>query len=52
MEEQVFPRALEDPNDRGADRKREDDAMHDLVMQETERIVSRFREPACGNGNF
>ena len=27
-------------------------AMHDLVKQETERIDSRFLEPACGNGNF
>ncbi|WP_337867162.1 DNA methyltransferase [Meiothermus sp.] len=27
-------------------------AMLDLVKQETERIVSRFLEPACGTGNF
>lgn len=27
-------------------------AMLDLVKQETERIESRFLEPACGNGNF
>ena len=27
-------------------------AMLDLVKQETERIDSRFLEPACGNGNF
>lgn len=26
--------------------------MCDLVKQETERIESRFLEPACGNGNF
>jgi len=26
--------------------------MLDLVKQETERIDSRFLEPACGNGNF
>jgi hypothetical protein len=26
--------------------------MLDLVEQETERIESRFLEPACGNGNF
>ena len=32
--------------------KREVDAMLDLVKQETERIESRFLEPACGNGNF
>ena len=27
-------------------------AMCDLVKDETERIESRFLEPACGNGNF
>lgn len=27
-------------------------AMLDLVVNETERIESRFLEPACGNGNF
>jgi len=27
-------------------------AMFDLVKQETERIDSRFLEPACGTGNF
>ncbi len=32
--------------------KREVNAMLDLVKQETERIDSRFIEPACGNGNF
>jgi len=32
--------------------KREVDAMLDLVKHETERIESRFLEPACGNGNF
>ena len=32
--------------------RREVDAMLDLVKQETERIDSRFLEPACGNGNF
>jgi 23S rRNA G2445 N2-methylase RlmL len=26
--------------------------MLDLVKQETERIESRFLEPACGSGNF
>ncbi|MFR9546211.1 MAG: SAM-dependent DNA methyltransferase [Rikenellaceae bacterium] len=31
---------------------REVNAMLDLVGQETERIESRFLEPACGNGNF
>ena len=32
--------------------EREVNAMLDLVRQETERIESRFLEPACGNGNF
>ena len=32
--------------------KREVEAMLDLVKQETERIDSRFLEPACGTGNF
>ena len=31
---------------------REVEAMCDLVKQETERIDSRFLEPACGDGNF
>jgi hypothetical protein len=31
---------------------REVTAMLDLVKHETERIDSRFLEPACGNGNF
>ncbi len=31
---------------------REVNAMLDLVKAETERIDSRFLEPACGNGNF
>jgi hypothetical protein len=33
-------------------RAREVNAMLDLVKQETERIESRFLEPACGTGNF
>lgn len=33
-------------------RKREVNAMLDLVKHETERIDSRFLEPACGTGNF
>ena len=33
-------------------RKREVNAMLDLVKPETERIDSRFLEPACGTGNF
>lgn len=32
--------------------EREVSAMLDLVKQETERIDSRFLEPACGTGNF
>jgi hypothetical protein len=32
--------------------KREVNAMLDLVESETERIDSRFLEPACGTGNF
>lgn len=32
--------------------KQEVNAMLDLVKQETERIESRFLEPACGTGNF
>ena len=32
--------------------KREVNAMLDLVKQETERIESKFLEPACGMGNF
>jgi len=32
--------------------EREVKAMCDLVKDETERIDSRFLEPACGNGNF
>ena len=31
---------------------REVNAMLDLVRQETERVDSRFLEPACGDGNF
>ena len=33
-------------------REREVNAMLDLVKQETQRIDSRFLEPACGTGNF
>ena len=31
---------------------REVNAMLDLVKEESERIDSRFLEPACGDGNF
>ena len=33
-------------------REREVNAMLDFVQQETQRIESRFFEPACGTGNF
>ena len=32
--------------------EREVNAMLDLVQQETQRVDSRFLEPACGDGNF
>lgn len=32
--------------------QREVNAMLDLVQHETQRIDSRFLEPACGTGNF
>jgi len=32
--------------------EREVNAMLDLVKNETDRIESRFLEPACGDGNF
>ena len=32
--------------------EREVNAMLDLVKQETDRVDSRFLEPACGDGNF
>jgi hypothetical protein len=32
--------------------EREVNALLDLVKQETERIDSRFLEPACGDGTF
>ena len=32
--------------------EREVNAMLDLVKSETERVDSRFLEPACGDGNF
>lgn len=32
--------------------EKEVNAMLDMVKDETERIESRFLEPACGNGNF
>jgi len=32
--------------------EREVSAMLDLVKQETDRVDSKFLEPACGTGNF
>ena len=52
MEEQVISKARVADHGEVLTAKREVDAMLDLVKQETERIESRFLEPACGNGNF
>lgn len=52
MEKQV--KSKERVADRGEvfTAEREVKAMCDLVKDETERIDSRFLEPACGDGNF
>ena len=52
MEEQVVSRQRVADHGEVYTRKREVTAMLDLVKQETERIDSRFLEPACGTGNF
>lgn len=52
MEEQVRSKQRVADYGEVLTRKREVTAMLDLVRQETERIESRFLEPACGNGNF
>ncbi len=52
MEEQVISKARVADHGEVLTAKREVEAMLDLVKQETERIESRFLEPACGNGNF
>ncbi len=52
MEEQVISRKRVADHGEVLTGKREVNAMLDLVKQETERIDSRFLEPACGNGNF
>ena len=52
MEEQVKSRQRVADHGEVLTGKREVNAMLDLVKQETERIESRFLEPACGNGNF
>lgn len=52
MEEQVISKQRVADHGEVLTGKREVNAMLDLVKQETERIESRFLEPACGNGNF
>lgn len=52
MDEQVVSRKRVVDHGEVLTGKREINAMLDLVKQETERIDSRFLEPACGNGNF
>lgn len=52
MEEQVKSKRRVADHGEVLTGKREVNAMLDLVKQETERIESRFLEPACGNGNF
>jgi len=52
MEEQVKSRQRVIEHGEVMTGKREVNAMLDLVKQETERIDSRFLEPACGTGNF
>jgi hypothetical protein len=52
MEEQVKSKQRVADHGEVLTRKREVNAMLDLVKSETERIDSRFLEPACGTGNF
>ncbi|MBM4313143.1 MAG: SAM-dependent DNA methyltransferase [Deltaproteobacteria bacterium] len=52
MEEQVISRKRVADHGEELNGKREVNAMLDLVKHETERIESRFLEPACGTGNF
>ncbi|HSW64793.1 MAG TPA: hypothetical protein VLH56_16015 [Dissulfurispiraceae bacterium] len=52
MEEQVKSKQRVADHGEVLTGKREVNAMLDLVKQETDRIESRFLEPACGNGNF
>lgn len=52
MEEQVISKKRVAEHGEVLTGKREVNAMLDLVKQETERIESRFLEPACGTGNF
>jgi SAM-dependent methyltransferase len=52
MEEQVISKKRVADHGEVLTGKREVNAMLDLVKHETERIESRFLEPACGTGNF
>ncbi len=52
MEKQVVSKKRVADHGEVYTREREVNAMLDLVKQETERIESRFLEPACGTGNF
>ena len=52
MSEQVKSRERVQAHGEVFTNPREVNAMLDLVKQETERIESRFLEPACGDGNF
>ena len=52
MEEQVKSKQRVSDHGEVFTAEREVNAMLDLVKNETERIDSRFLEPACGNGNF
>jgi len=52
MEEQVKSKKRVADHGEVLTGKREVNAMLDLVKSETERIDSRFLEPACGTGNF
>lgn len=52
MEEQVKSKQRVADHGEVLTGKREVNAMLDLVKSETERIDSRFLEPACGPGNF
>ncbi len=52
MEKQIISKARVADHGEVLTGNREVNAMLDLVQQETERIESRFLEPACGTGNF
>lgn len=52
MSAQVKSRARVQDHGEVFTNEREVNAMLDMVKQETERIDSRFLEPACGDGNF